>query len=71
MIALFLYITALFFIGIGNAIATYHILRYRDPNDASLTVLTLYYVAVGTVIVFTAFGLDWSQLFTGNPIFQS
>lgn len=63
MIAIFIYLIALFFLGIGNAVATYHILRYRDPNDASLMVLSAYYIFIAIVLIITAFSVDWTALF--------
>lgn len=63
MIALAIYIVALFFLGLGNAVATYHILRYRDSGDLSGIVLAVYYGLVFLVIILTAVSLDWVELF--------
>lgn len=64
MIAVLLYIVALFFIGIGNAVATYHILRYRDPDDLSGIILILYYALVLAILIGTAISVDWMELFS-------
>lgn len=63
MTAVALYLAALFFIGLGNAVATYHILRYRDPDDLSAVVLVAYFIVVFIILVLTAFLVDWSELF--------
>lgn len=63
MIALVLFIVALFFLGIGNAVVTYHILRYRDPDDISGVVLVVYYLIVSIILIGTAFLINWSDLF--------
>lgn len=63
MIALALYITALFFIGIGSAVASYHILRYRDPDDISAAILVIYYALTGLILIATAFLINWQELF--------
>lgn len=68
MIPLLLYIIALFFIGLGNALATYHILRYRDPDDLSGVILVVYYIVVILVLVGTAFFINWSEVFGGLPV---
>jgi hypothetical protein len=64
IIALILYIVALFFLGIGNAVITYHILRYRDPDDISGIVLVVYYILTVIVLLGTAFLIDWNQIFS-------
>jgi hypothetical protein len=64
MILILVYTVALFFLGLGNAVITYHILRYRDAGDASGVVLTVYYVLVFTVLFLTAISLDWTNLTT-------
>lgn len=63
LIALALYVFALFLLGIGNAVITYHILRYRDSGDISGVILIIYYVLTISVLLGTAFLLDWSELF--------
>lgn len=63
MTAVALYLAALFFIGLGNAVATYHILRYRDPDDLSAVVLVAYFILVFIILVLTAFLVDWTELF--------
>lgn len=64
MITIFAYLIALFMLGIGNAVATYHILRYRDRQDSSLTVLVGYYALVIVILIITALAIDWSTFFT-------
>lgn len=68
MISLALYLIALFFIGVGSAIATYHVLRYRDPHDASGVVLVVYYLVAFVVLVGTAFMINWSELLASTPV---
>lgn len=63
MLALLIYLIALFFLGVGNAVITYHILRYRDPGDLSGTVLAVYYGFVIAILVSTALLVDWSVVF--------
>lgn len=58
---LILYVIALFFIGLGNAIVTYHILRYRDPDDISGVALVIYHLILLVVVVGTAILLDWQS----------
>lgn len=62
MIALLIYIAVLFLLGLGNAVVTYHILRYRDPNDISLVVLIIYYILAAVILVGTAFLIDLNEL---------
>jgi hypothetical protein len=62
VIAAAIYLVVLFFLGLGNAVITYHLLRYRDAGDASVAVLVAYYVAVGIIIVGTALLVDWSEI---------
>ncbi len=62
--AIFAYIVALFLIGIGNAVVTYHILRYRDRDDISGGVLVVYYIFALAVVVGTALLINWSQVFS-------
>ena len=64
IIALIIYIVALFFLGIGNAVITYHILRYRDDDDISGVVLVIYYILTVVVLLGTAFLIDWNQIFS-------
>lgn len=61
--ALVIYVIALFFLGIGNAIVIYHILRYRDPDDASGLVLIVYLILAFVIIVGTALFLRWTDIF--------
>lgn len=63
IIALILYVVALFLLGIGNAVVTYHILRYRDADDISGVVLVVYYVLTVIVLLGTALLIDWNQIF--------
>lgn len=62
-IALALYIIALFFIGIGNAVTIYHILRYRDADDISGIVLVIYLALAMVIVVGTAILIDWRSIF--------
>lgn len=63
MTALIAYIIALFFLGIGNAVITYHVIRYRDPGDIAGFLLTFYYALVITILISTALLVDWQQIF--------
>ncbi len=65
MIAVAVYLIALFFIGLGSAIVTYHILRYRDANDISLLVLVVYYALIVLILIATTSLYDWPTLFNG------
>ncbi len=61
MIALTLYLIALFFLGLGNAAIVYHILRYRDSDDASGTILFVYCVLVFVILTGTALFFHWQD----------
>lgn len=61
-LALVLYLIAIFLLAIGNAVVIYHIVRYRDPGDASSPVLLGYLVLVIIILVATLFGIDWSSI---------
>ena len=63
MTAIILYIIALFFLGIGSAVVTYHMLRYRDPDDATGFVLVTYYALVLAILIATVLLLDYNSLF--------
>lgn len=65
MIGLVIYLIALFFIGLGSAIVTYHILRYRDANDISLLVLVIYYALIVLILIATTTLYDWPTLLSG------
>jgi hypothetical protein len=67
MIILAIYTFFLFLFGLGTAVVTYHILRYRDPDDISGIVLGIYYVLVIVIVVGTALMIDWQRLFTVAP----
>ncbi len=64
LIAVLLYLVSLFFLGIGNAVVIYHILRYRDADDNSGIVLIIYLILVVLVMIGTAVLVDWGQLFS-------
>jgi hypothetical protein len=67
MLAFIAYIVVLFLLSIANAVVAYHILRYRDPDDASGVVLVAYFVLVAIVLIITLFAIDVREVFT--PIF--
>lgn len=70
MIALLVYLVFLFFLGIGAAVVSYHILRYRDADDASGIILAAYFIVSIGILVGTALLLDYQTLFTPiNTIF--
>jgi len=62
MIALLIYVAVLFLLGLGNAIVTYHILRYRDDHDIAGIVLAIYYLLAFVILVSTAFLVDFNEL---------
>ena len=62
-IVLIIYLFALFFLGLGNAVVTYHILRYRDPDDASGAVLFVYFIIVFIIVIGTALLVNWQTIF--------
>lgn len=64
MIALLAYVVVLFLLGLGNAVVTYHILRYRDDHDIAGIVLAIYYLLALVILVATAFLIDFNQLLT-------
>jgi hypothetical protein len=64
MVLLALYSFFLFIFGLGTAVVTYHILRYRDPDDISGVVLAIYYIIVFIIVIGTALLVDWPQLFS-------
>ena len=65
LFALAVYIFVLFLLGLGNAIVIYHILHYRDPDDASGFVLGVYIIIVLAVLVTTTLLLNWNTIFGG------
>lgn len=66
MIAIVIYIIVLFLLGLGNAVVTYHILRYRDDQDISASVLIIYYILAVMVLIATAFLVDFNELLDLN-----
>lgn len=67
MIILVIYLFFLFLFGLGTAVVTYHILRYRDSDDISGIVLAVYYILVFIVVIATALFVDWQRLFAITP----
>ncbi len=67
MIAILLYLAALFLLGVGNAVIAYHILRYRDPDDISLTVLIFYFAVIVLILLGTLLFVDWQELLNRMP----
>jgi hypothetical protein len=66
MFAFIVYVIGLFLLSIANAVVTYHILRYRDPDDASGVVLVVYYIVVALVLIVTLFAIDGRAIFSSN-----
>lgn len=62
LVILAFYLFALFLLGLGNAVVVYHILRYRDPDDASGFVLLFYGILVVIVLASTALLISWQEL---------
>lgn len=64
MILFIAYSFFLLLFGLGTAVVTYHILRYRDRDDISGVVLAIYYFVVFAIVIGTAVLIDWQQLFS-------
>ncbi len=70
LLAIAIYVVALFFLGLGNAIIYYHILRYRDPEDISGFVLAVYTVLVLGIVIGTALLINWNTVFAAPVNFS-